>query len=93
MPEKCLLFEVSQGCNLKQFLFYFKDVDEQTLDGEQKAWALIRYLRGNSFDFHYKQLAEKRKLLGGKKSYENMKSILPNQFGRKWTLRKYSNMH
>lgn len=33
---KVVSFDGSEGCILKQFLFYFENVAEQTLEGEQE---------------------------------------------------------
>lgn len=62
MSEKNVLFNGSEGSNLEPFWFHFENVAKPTLEGEEKAIALIKHLRGKGFDFYYEQFAVVSKL-------------------------------
>lgn len=58
------------------FLFYLGNVAAPSLEGKQKARALIKYSRGEAFGIVYEHLAEDGELSEDGKSYTNVKNIL-----------------
>lgn len=55
--------------------------------GEDRARAIIRYLRGRAFQFHFQKFAVQEALTKNAKSYEIIKTALKEELGSKKTCR------
>lgn len=83
MSEKNVLFDESGVFNLERFSVFFESAAEPMLERNQKARALIKYLRGDVFNFYYNRFAVDGKLSEKRRSYKHVRSILSSQFSTK----------
>lgn len=66
--------------DIDYFLFYFEDDVEQDAEGDEKARALITYIRGKALKFYFDKFASDGKLSEDCEDYEKVEVSLKEEF-------------